>query len=47
MRGLVRQRAGERCEYCHVPDDGHKLPFHVEHIEARVHGPNDDLSNLA
>jgi 5-methylcytosine-specific restriction endonuclease McrA len=46
-RNLVRQRAGERCEYCHIPDRGSELPFHVEHIVASVHQRNDDPSNLA
>lgn len=46
-RNLVRQRAHHCCEYCRVPDYGYELPFHVEHIIANVHQPNDDLSNLA
>lgn len=46
-RNTVRQRAGERCEYCHVPDQDAELPFHVEHIVANVHQRNDDPSNLA
>lgn len=46
-RNVVRQRAGERCEYCHIPDHNAELPFHVEHIVANVHQRNDDLSNLA
>jgi hypothetical protein len=46
-RSAVRQRAGERCEYCRVPDRDSELPFHVEHIVANVHQRNDDPSNLA
>lgn len=37
---LVRQRAGNLCEYCH-------LRFHVEHIVARQHRGSDDADNLA
>jgi hypothetical protein len=47
QRSGVRQRAGERCEYCHIPDQRSELPFHVEHIVANVHQRNDSLDNLA
>ena len=47
LRSLVRQRAGQRCEYCHIPDRDSELPFHVEHIVANVHQRNDYPSNLA
>lgn len=48
LRAQVRERAGERCEYCrlrqeHEPD----RPFHVEHIIATKHRGGDDLDNLA
>ena len=46
-RNLVRQRAGERCEYCQFPDFSLDLPFHVEHIIASVHRADDSPSNLA
>ena len=29
-RNLVRQRAGQRCEYCRVPEEAYRLSFHVE-----------------
>jgi hypothetical protein len=45
-RGLVQQRAADRCEYCHFPDDALDLPFHVEHIVARQHRGADDPANL-
>lgn len=48
LRNMVRQRAGNRCEYCGIPQD--HVPFaafHVEHIVARQHGGGDDSSNLA
>lgn len=48
LRGLVRQRAGNRCEYCglrqeHLP----VLRFHIDHIQPRKHGGHDDQLNLA
>ena len=46
-RNLVRQRAGGRCEYCHLPDFAVDLTFHVEHIVASVHRVDDSLANLA
>jgi hypothetical protein len=48
LRNLVRQRAGNRCEYCRIhQDDDPFLTFHVEHIIARQHGGPDIASNLA
>lgn len=44
---VVRQRAGHRCEYCHVPQQASALRFHIEHIAARQHGGSDDDANLA
>lgn len=47
LRRLIRQRAGNSCEYCGMRQD--ELPFvtfHVEHIVARQHGGTDDASNL-
>jgi hypothetical protein len=46
-RRFVRERAGNRCEYCHIEQD--ELPyvtFHVEHVVARQHGGNDEESDL-
>ena len=40
---LVRQRAGNRCEYCHLPQDATPfLKFHIEHVIAKQHTPDDD-----
>lgn len=44
---LVRQRAGNRCEYCHLPQDFSDLRFHVEHIVPRQHRGADNPDNLA
>jgi len=47
-RTRVRQRAGNRCEYCHVHQEDSPLAvLHIEHIVPRAHGGTDDLDNLA
>lgn len=47
-RESVRRRAGNRCEYCRLPDRVlAPEDFHVEHIIARKHGGMDDPENLA
>ena len=47
-RELVRQRAGNRCEYCGVAEGlRSRLRFHIEHIIARQHGGGDEPENLA
>jgi hypothetical protein len=39
LRNFVRQRAGNRCEYCRIRyDDFDVAEFHVEHIIARQPG---------
>lgn len=44
----VRDRAEDRCEYCHLPQAAIPLlSFHIEHIIAKQHRGSDDLSNLA
>lgn len=43
----VWERAGNRCEYCHLPANGYPLPFHVDHIIARQHGGETQIDNLA
>jgi hypothetical protein len=46
LRRLVRERAGSRCEYCHLPESAvPAAPFHLEHIVARQHGGSDGPSN--
>jgi hypothetical protein len=48
LRQEARERAGRRCEYCHLPDWRPPLqPFHLEHIIARQHGGQTVLKNLA
>jgi hypothetical protein len=48
VRQLVRERAGNRCEYFRLPQQaGATIRFHIEHIRPRQHGGNDDPENLA
>ncbi len=47
IRREVRERAGNRCEYCRIFQNRFPLvAFHVEHVIARQHGGSDQLSNL-
>ncbi len=47
-KALVRERAGNRCEYCHLHQDESPLAtLHIEHIIPIKHGGSDDLENLA
>ena len=45
---LVRERAGNRCEYCGLHQDHSPLAdLQIEHITPRKHLGSDDLDNLA
>lgn len=44
---MVRQRAGERCEYCRKPDLVSTYGYHVDHIVPLVHGGDSEIANLA
>jgi 5-methylcytosine-specific restriction endonuclease McrA len=47
-RRTVRERAGNRCEYCGLHQDQSPLAvLHVEHIVPKKHGGSDELDNLA
>lgn len=46
QRRIVRERAGNCCEYCRLPESGGTIAFHVDHIIPRKHGGSDDLDNL-
>ncbi len=48
VRNFVRERAGDRCEYCQLSQE--QSPFaklQIEHIRARKHGGADGPENLA
>jgi hypothetical protein len=47
-RLLVRQRAGNRCEYCQLSEEHSPLAkLQIEHIVPKKHGGSDAPSNLA
>jgi 5-methylcytosine-specific restriction endonuclease McrA len=47
VRAFVRERAEDRCEYCHLhQDDSPLATLHVEHIIPKSHGGRDDVENL-
>ena len=43
----VRLRAGNRCEYCGIPQAGQEATFHVDHVQPRKSGGATLLENLA
>ncbi len=47
LRRLVRMRAGERCEYCLIPENASFAPHQVDHVIAEKHGGLTDANNLA
>src|SRR5438445_13579582 len=46
-RRYVRQRAGNRCEYCLMKQEFDELVFQIEHIIPRKHHGSDATDNLA
>lgn len=42
----VRARAGDRCEYCHIPQRYDAIPFELEHIIAKKHKGKTVSRNL-
>jgi 5-methylcytosine-specific restriction endonuclease McrA len=47
LRALVRERAGNRCEYCQLhQEDSPLAALHIEHIRPLKHGGGSDESNL-
>ena len=47
IRQQVLARAGDRCEYCRMPQQFDELIFEIEHVIARQHGGSDRLVNRA
>ena len=47
LRTEIAERAGRRCEYCHLPEDASWAFHEVDHVIARKHGGKTDLDNLA
>jgi len=47
VRRKVRERAGNRCEYCGLnQEDSPLASLHIEHIRPKKHGGTDDETNL-
>ncbi len=47
LRALVRERAGDRCEYCQLhQEDSPLAALHIEHIRPLKHGGGSDEGNL-
>jgi 5-methylcytosine-specific restriction endonuclease McrA len=47
LRDAVRRRAGNRCEYCLVPQAYYPERFQIDHIIAEKHAGPTVLGNLA
>ena len=47
LRELVTRRAGNRCEYCHVPAEGQISWFPIDHIRPKSANGATESSNLA
>lgn len=48
--GLRRQvilRAGDRCEYCRLAQEGQEATFHIDHVVPRAAGGTTTPDNLA
>ncbi len=43
----VRERAGQSCEYCRIPQFALPLPFQIDHVIAAQHQGQTELPNLA
>src|SRR6184192_315757 len=43
----VRRRAGNRCEYCRMPQEFESARFQIDHAIAQKHSGNTALDNLA
>src|SRR5262245_14542102 len=47
LRAATVARAGERCEYCHLPTRGQVATFPIDHVCPRISGGLSILENLA
>ena len=46
LRNEIRQRAGNCCEYCRLPQAHTTLPHEVDHIRSQKHNGPTTLANL-
>ena len=44
-RSLIKQRAGDRCEYCQIAQEFSVLPHQVDHVRATKHRGPDTMEN--
>jgi hypothetical protein len=44
---VVRQRAADICEYCHLPATSQEATFHADHVRPRSRGGRTSADNLA
>ena len=47
LRLLVVNRAGNRCEYCRLSQEGQEATFHIDHITPKARGGLTEPKNLA
>jgi hypothetical protein len=47
LKRAVKNRAGQRCEYCGMPSSVSLTPFQIDHIIAKKHGGPTAVENLA
>jgi hypothetical protein len=47
LRRIVRERSGDRCEYCLTPESVTFAPHWIDHIVAEKHGGKTEEENLA
>jgi hypothetical protein len=47
LRRLVRERSGNRCEYCLIPESATFAAHWIDHVVAEKHGGATDVDNLA
>ena len=46
-RREVVERAGDRCEYCRLPQEGQVATFPIDHIAPKSAGGSNELENIA
>lgn len=47
LRRLVVERAGNRCEYCGIPEAATFAAHELDHVVAQKHGGQTETANLA
>jgi hypothetical protein len=47
LRRLVTQRAGGRCEYCGLSQEGQEATFHIDHVVPIAAAGETQIENLA